>query len=191
MPLVGGISVVLFHGPVPSLEKPSLAQAVIPPSFLSMKGLPNWFIPLWCIAMPVTSLLIIPSVQGTIPAYMLAFVSAFFVLVSRGDETSRAQRRRYITVALVVAAFWLVLLCGSQIGNLISNRHDFGDMFLINPDDTKVVLSSSLFTQTSTWRPAFVSPCSFVFAFGRNGCGMYYGEDGFWRFTGFMNGFSF
>src|SRR6266481_6039250 len=48
-----------------------------------MKGLPNWFIPLWCIAMPVTSLLIVPSVQGTIPAYMLAFVSAFFVLVSR------------------------------------------------------------------------------------------------------------
>jgi hypothetical protein len=132
------------------LEKPSLAQAVIPRAqrIYPMKGLPNWFVPLWCIAMPVTSLLIVPSVQGTIPAYMLAFVSAFFVLVSRGDETSRAQRRRYITVAVVVAAIWLVLLCGSQIGNLVSNRHDFGDMFLINPDDTKVVLRSSLFTQT-------------------------------------------
>jgi hypothetical protein len=113
-----------------------------------MKGLPSWFMPLWCISMPVTSLLIVPGAQGTIPAYMLAFVSAFFLLVGRGDDASRTQRRRYLTMALVVGALWFVLLCGSQLGNLISGRHGFGDMALINPDDTKVVLRSSLFTQT-------------------------------------------
>jgi hypothetical protein len=113
-----------------------------------MKGLPSWFMPLWCISMPVTSLLILPGAQGTIPAYMLAFLSAFFLLVGRGDDASRAQRRRYLTMALVVGALWFVLLCGSQLGNLMSGRHGFGDMALINPDDTKVVLRSSLFTQT-------------------------------------------
>jgi hypothetical protein len=113
-----------------------------------MKGLPSWFMPLWCIVMPVTSLLIVPSAQGTIPAYMLAFVSAFFVIVSRGDERSRTQRTRYFTIALLVAGIWLLLLCGSQLGHLVSNRHDFGDMALINPSDTRVVLRSSLFTQT-------------------------------------------
>jgi hypothetical protein len=113
-----------------------------------MKGLPSWFVPLWCISMPVTSLLIVPSVQGTIPAYMLAFISAFFLLVSRGGPASQAQRTRYLSIALLVAGLWLLLLCGSQIGDIISNRRNFGDLALINPDDTKVVLRSALFTQT-------------------------------------------
>jgi len=98
--------------------------------------------------MPVTSLLIVPSVQGTIPAYMLAFISAFFLLVSRGGPASQAQRTRYLSIALLVAGLWLLLLCGSQIGDIISNRRNFGDLALINPDDTKVVLRSALFTQT-------------------------------------------
>ena len=98
--------------------------------------------------MPVTSLLIIPSVQGTIPAYMLAFVSAFCVLVGRDDGQSNLQRNRYFTLALAIAGIWLLLLCGSQIGHLLSNRHDFGDMVLINPADTRVVLRSAMFTQS-------------------------------------------
>ena len=113
-----------------------------------MKGLPSWFMPLWCTLMPLTSFLIVPSAQGTIPAYMLAFVSAFFVLVGRGDEQSRIQQTRYFTMGLLVAGIWLLLLCGSQLEHLISNRHDFGDMQLINPSDTKVVLRSGLFTQS-------------------------------------------
>ena len=98
--------------------------------------------------MPVTSLLIIPSVQGTIPAYMLAFVSAFCVLVGRDDGQSNLQRNRYFTLALAIAGIWLLLLCGSQIGHLLSNRHDFGDMVLINPADTRVVLRTAMFTQS-------------------------------------------
>jgi hypothetical protein len=113
-----------------------------------MKGLPSWFMPLWCVAMPVTSLLLIPSAQGTIPAYMLAFVSAFCVLVGRDDGQSNFQRNRYFTVALTVVGIWLLLVCGSQVGHLLSNRHNFGDMYLINSGDTRVVLRSAMFTQT-------------------------------------------
>jgi hypothetical protein len=113
-----------------------------------MKGLPSWFMPLWCVLMPLTSFLLIPSAQGTIPAYMLAFASAFFVMISRNDGRSSAQRSRYLAVALAVAGIWLLLFCGSQMGHLLSNRHDFGDLSLINADDTRVVFRSALFTQT-------------------------------------------
>ena len=104
---------------------------------------------LWCTVMPLTSFLMIPSAQGTIPAYMLAFASALIVLVSRGENgQTSAERIRYFTVALTVTGIWVVLLCGSQLGHLLSNRHDFGDMFLIEPNDTSVVLRRTLFTQS-------------------------------------------
>ena len=98
--------------------------------------------------MPLTSFLLIPSVQGSIPAYVLAFVSAFFVIVSRSDGRQNIQRTRYIMAALGVAGIWLLLLSGSQLGHLVSDRHDFGDMFLIGENDTSVVLRKTLFTQT-------------------------------------------
>ena len=64
-----------------------------------MKGLPFWFMPLWCTLMPLTSFLLIPSIQGTIPSYVLALVSAFFVILSRDDTQPSVQRTRYFTVA--------------------------------------------------------------------------------------------
>jgi O-Antigen ligase len=113
-----------------------------------MKGLPSWFMPLWCVLMPLTSFLLIPSVQGTIPAYVLGFVSLFFVIVGRDSGQANIERIRYFRVVLLVAGIWLLLLCGSQLGHLLSNRHDFGDMLLINVSDTSVVLRSTLFTQS-------------------------------------------
>jgi hypothetical protein len=113
-----------------------------------MKGIPNWFIALWCLLMPVTSFLLIPSAQGTIPAYVLAFASVFFVFVSRDEAQPSIQRINYFKVAILMAGIWLLLVCGSQLGHLVSNRHDFGDMFLNNPSDTRVVFRSVLFTQT-------------------------------------------
>jgi hypothetical protein len=103
---------------------------------------------LWCTLMPLTSFLLIPSMQGTIPAYVLAFVSAFFVILSRDDGRPSIQRIRYFKVALVVAGIWLLLLCGSQLGHIVSNRHDFGDMLLIEPNDTSVAFRKTIFTQT-------------------------------------------
>jgi hypothetical protein len=113
-----------------------------------MKGVPKCFIAVWCILMPLTSFLIIPSAQGTIPAYILGFVSVFFVVLSRNEAQTGFQRTRYFTLAIVMAGIWLLLLCGSQLGHLVSNRHDFGDMFLNNPSDTRVAFRSVLYTQS-------------------------------------------
>src|ERR1700741_937252 len=100
-----------------------------------MKGLPSWFIPLWCTVMPVTSLLLVPSIQGTIPPYMLAFLSTIFVFLSRDEGEASLQRSAYMRVGLIVFGIWFFLLCGSQLGHLFSDRHDFGEMFLIDSDD--------------------------------------------------------
>jgi hypothetical protein len=112
------------------------------------KGLIDWFMALWCVLMPVTSFLLIPSAQGTIPAYILGFASIFLVIMSRQSGHPSTQQIHYFKVALIVAGIWLLLLCGSQLGHLLSDRHDFGDMFLNSPDDTRVVLRSVLFTQS-------------------------------------------
>ncbi len=117
-------------------------------SFGPMKSPPEWFMALWCVLMPLTSFLVIPSAQGTIPAYVLAFVSVFFVILSRRGGQLSIQRTRYFTVAVLVAGIWVLLLCGSQLGLLLSNRHDFGEMELNNSGDTRVVFRSVLFTQT-------------------------------------------
>ena len=98
--------------------------------------------------MPLTSFLFIPSVQGSIPAYVLGFVSAGLVMLSHNGGHKNIQRTRYIMAALAVAGIWFFLLSGSQLGHLLSDRHDFGDMFLIDQNDTSVVLRKTLFTQT-------------------------------------------
>ena len=113
-----------------------------------MKGLPRWFVPLWCTVMPVTSFLVIPSVQGTIPAYLMAFASAVLVMASGETGWFESQRSRYLCTALLLTGIWLLLFCGSQFGHLISNRHGFGDLKLIRADDTRVLFRPAMFTQT-------------------------------------------
>jgi hypothetical protein len=113
-----------------------------------MKGIPNWFVALWCVLMPVTSFLVIRSAQGTIPAYIFAFISVGLVILGRDSGQPCLQRRHYITLAVAMGAIWLLLLCGSQLGHLISGRRDFGELFLNNQSDTRVVLRPVLFTQT-------------------------------------------
>src|SRR5260221_8546686 len=103
-----------------------------------MKGLPSWFMALWCVLMPLTSFLLIPSAQGTIPAYMLAFVSTFFVIVGRDSRQANIQRRLYFTVALLVAGVWLVLFFGSQLGNFLSGWRDLGGVVFDKPHRPQV-----------------------------------------------------
>ena len=104
--------------------------------------------PLWCTVMPITTFLLIPSVQGTIPPYLLAFASAMLVLTSGETGWFESQRSRYLGAALLLAGIWLLLFCGSQLGHLVSNRHDFGDLHLIRHEDRRVLFRPALFTQT-------------------------------------------
>jgi len=130
-----------------------------------MKGIPNSFVALWCVLMPVTSFLVIRSAQGSIPAYIFAFISVGLVILGRDSGQPCLQRRHYITLAVTMGAIWLLLLCGSQLGHLISGRRDFGELFLNNPSDTRVVLRPVLFTQTLYLAACFCIALFFRFFF--------------------------
>jgi hypothetical protein len=130
-----------------------------------MKGIPNSFVALWCVLMPVTSFLVIRSAQGTIPAYIFAFISVGLVILGRDSGQPCIQRRHYITLAVAMGAIWLLLLCGSQLGHLFSGRRDFGELFLNNPSDTRVVLRPVLFTQTLYLAACFCIALFFRFFF--------------------------
>ena len=98
--------------------------------------------------MPLTSFLLIPSIQGTIPAYLMGFASLALVMASGERGRFELQRSHYLSIAFLCAGIWLLLFCGSQFGHLVSNRLGFGDMALIRPADTRVLFRPALFTQT-------------------------------------------
>jgi hypothetical protein len=114
----------------------------------SARGFPDFFMALWCLVMPVTSCLLIPAVQGTIPAYLLGFASVLLVIFSRRGVQAAPEQAGYFKIALLMAGLWLLLLCGSQLGHLVSDRRDFGDMMMNTPSETRVVLRPVLYTQS-------------------------------------------
>jgi hypothetical protein len=112
--------------------------------------------------MPITSFLLIPAIQGTIPAYFMAFASLGLVMASGETGSFELQRNHYLSIAFLCAGIWLLLFCGSQFGHLVSNRHGFGDLVLIRPDDTRVLFRRALFTQTT-----YLSACICIALFFR------------------------
>jgi hypothetical protein len=121
--------------------------------------------PLWCLVMPITSLLIVPSIQGTIPAYLMAFASLALVLPSREDAWFESQRARYLSIALLLAGLWLFLFCASQLAHILSDRQSFGDLSLIRPDDQRVLLRPAAFTQTLYFSACICTALFFRFFF--------------------------
>ena len=121
--------------------------------------------PLWCLVMPITSLLVVPSIQGTIPAYLMAFASLALVLPSRENAWFESQRARYLSIALLLAGLWLLLFCASQLAHILSDRRSFGDLSLIRPDDQRVLLRPAAFTQTLYFSACICTALFFRFFF--------------------------
>jgi hypothetical protein len=106
------------------------------------------FVALWCLVMPVTSLLVIPSIQGTTPAYIFAFFSIFLVLVRLKTQGLNRENGQYLQLLLIIAILWLGLLVASQLGHIIDNRRDFKGAYLVNNADNKILFRSTLFSQS-------------------------------------------
>ena len=106
------------------------------------------FVALWCCAMPITGTLLVPSIQGTVAAYMMAFASVIFVFLRiQGGQIPTAVMQ-YGKSALIVFLLWLFLLAASQIGLMMSNRHDFSGVELIDGMDSSIIFRRSMFTQS-------------------------------------------
>jgi hypothetical protein len=114
----------------------------------SLSKFEEWFVAFWCVVMPITGLVVLPSVQGTIPAYMCAFGSFFLVLMRMRSGQLDRQTLLYFRSLLLLFLVWLLLLVGSQLTLILSHRHDFGDIGLIQPELEPIVFRPTLFTQS-------------------------------------------
>lgn len=115
----------------------------------------------WVFAMPVTSVLMIPSIQGTTLGYLMCFLSLPVALACAG-----ASRRRYLNFLLVAVGIWTFFFLASQIADTtVAYEPDLTKVVLI--DDTDVltfVLRKSLFTQT-IYLAAVVLYAAYVYIF--------------------------
>ena len=129
---------------------------------IALNKLEEGFVAIWCVLMPVTSLLIIPSIKGTTLAYIFAFLSVAFVLFRLKTEGLNERNRGYLYLLVIVALIWLALLVGSQAGHIIDDRKSFPGAFLINELDDKVMFRSALFTQS-----LYFAACILIFLYFR------------------------
>ncbi|HZC35024.1 MAG TPA: hypothetical protein VE242_05395, partial [Chthoniobacterales bacterium] len=129
---------------------------------IALNKLEEGFVAIWCVLMPVTSLLIIPSIKGTTLAYIFAFLSVAFVLFRLKTEGLNERNRGYVYLLVIVALIWLALLVGSQAGHIIDDRKGFQGAFLINTLDDKVMFRSALFTQS-----LYFAACILIFLYFR------------------------
>lgn len=109
---------------------------------------------------PITSILIVPSVQGTTPGYILSFLTLPVALWIGGR-----RRDTYLNTILIVVFIWLIFFVVSQLYGLYGAIRIFGtDVVLIDPSDTSIVLRGSLFTQ-SVYLFVVAMYGAFVFSF--------------------------
>lgn len=116
------------------------------------------FFKLWAVVMPVSSFSLLPSIQGTTPAYMLALLSIPLVLLLKGEGISD-----YIKDNIKI--FWglILIVMLSQLCLMISSDVNFLNVPLIDYEDrTTVMLRSSMFTQL-----AYLVTCIATFTFVR------------------------
>src|ERR1700722_12529784 len=111
-----------------------------------MQSLEKYYVAIWCLFMPVTSLVLIPAVQGTIIPYMLALGSIVFVLFKINFGCITPPVAGYFKNFLMVAVLWTVLLVGSQLSDMV-NPLNILDMGTIS-DESRLLLRASLFTQS-------------------------------------------
>jgi len=113
-----------------------------------MRRFEDIYVAVWCFVMQMTGTLLIPFIQGTIPAYMLALGSTAIVFLKIRSWNVPPIVVRYLISFSIFLALWLLLLGGSQLGLLLSDRRDFGLVYMVDPIDNTIVLRSTLFTQS-------------------------------------------
>ena len=115
----------------------------------------------WSLVLPITSFLLIPSIQGTTPAYILALLAIPLVTLIKS-----IGRKKYIKDISIIISLFVLLNTISQFG-LIFSIPNFGNLTLIDADDDTLILRGSMFTQ-SIYFLASVSTFCFVKSFYRN-----------------------
>src|SRR6516164_6463434 len=152
-----------------SLRMDRSAQPVADPTAWVMEC----FVAGWLTLMPVNSFVVIPAIQGTTPAYLLAFVSLLLVFVPGYSAATAEIRRAYIKAILCLSLLWLLDLCLSQMVNLSGPPDYIWTATLINPNDTRAAFRSTIITQS-----IYLAACISVFLFFR-----YQFQERWWKYV--------
>lgn len=111
----------------------------------------------WALVLPITSVLLIPSIQGTTAGFMLAFMS--IMLVPFLTKYKIRQLNHFYSLLIVFSVF-LVSILMSQLSLSISKQISFADVILVDPWDSAYLFKPSMVTQSLYMVAAL---CTFVF----------------------------
>jgi hypothetical protein len=111
-----------------------------------MRSFEKYYVAVWCLFMPVTSLVLIPAIQGTIVSYMLALASIGFVFLKINFGRITPQVAGYFKSFLIVGVLWTISLAGSQLSDIV-NPLKIQVVPTIS-DGPDLLLRASLFTQS-------------------------------------------
>lgn len=122
------------------------------------RSLIDTFFKYWALVLPVTSVLIVPSIQGTTPAYMMAFLSIPVMLFA----ARTTEIRQYLYVAFLIGVGYITLNLFSQFILSLYGNMDLSSLPLVDPLSftSKFILRPTLFTQT-----LYLTACLLTFLF--------------------------
>lgn len=96
---------------------------------------------IWSIFIPISSVVFVPEIKGSLPSYFFAFLSFFFVALF-----SPKNREKYYRDIVIFIVIFIVITLVSQLGNLIHGIN-FYNILLLNQDDHTEAFRSTLLSQ--------------------------------------------
>ncbi|MGG0492189.1 hypothetical protein ABEY62_04210 [Priestia megaterium] len=106
----------------------------------------NYFFYFWSFFIPIASYLIFPTVQGSLPSYVLALLSVFVVIFAK---QYRFQLKYYLLDITIILTIFISLTLVSQLINGMLSIPNLDGLRLIDSIDTsKIQFRSSLFSQS-------------------------------------------
>ncbi len=110
------------------------------------------FFSLWALVIPITSVVLIPSVKGTLPSYFFAMLSLLIgIKYRRAYPFSRLLKLSFVFVLMIVISQFCVLICNEFLPDLI----------LVDGTDLRTIaFRSSLLTQS-----IYLIPCVLVYIY--------------------------
>lgn len=115
----------------------------------------------WCITLPVNTLVLIPSNQGSQPASMIALLMIALIAIFH-HSLPQEQLRRYVRDWIILIIIWILFFSASQLAHLLNGMVPIENLNLIR-NDSRILVRPQLFTQS-----IYLVACFSIFTFFRH-----------------------
>lgn len=102
----------------------------------------DMYFSLWALFLPISSVLVFPSIQGTTPAYLLAFLSVIIV-----QCFSVKDGKKILWDIARIGSIFIILNLIAQMG-LVLFSTDFQGLRMVDPKDYTLIFRNTMFTQS-------------------------------------------